>query len=142
MKKAGWPLLLLAVLAVIAMLYRSGDGGNAAIPGGTQDSVVSGPGPETRNDLNRNALSLIYSRHARCRMECRQISESEVMEILRTGRINWSKSDMRGQPDPKYALEGSSRDGQEIRVVFANSPRGLVVVTVIDLEKQWKCNCR
>jgi hypothetical protein len=75
-------------------------------------------------------------------MGCRDISESEVLEILRKGRINYSKSDMRGQPDPKYALEGSTQDGQEVRIIFANSPRGIVVVTVIDLENEWKCNCK
>jgi hypothetical protein len=49
---------------------------------------------------------------------------------------------MRGQPDPKYALEGLTKDGQEVRIIFANSPRGIVVVTVIDLENEWKCNCK
>jgi hypothetical protein len=75
-------------------------------------------------------------------MDCRQISESEVMTILKDGVINYQKSDMRGQPDPKYALEGTTSDGQFVRIVFANSPRGIVVVTVIDLEKEWKCNCK
>jgi hypothetical protein len=75
-------------------------------------------------------------------MDCRHISEEEVLSVLRTGKINWEKSDMRGQPDPKYALEGDTVDGQRIRVIFANSPRGIVVVTVIDLENEWKCNCR
>ena len=40
-------------------------------------------------------------------------------------------------PDPKYALEGNTHDGQHVRIIFANSPRGPVVVTVIDLEKEW-----
>ncbi len=97
---------------------------------------------EERGGLNRNASSLIYSKHARCRMDCRHISESEVIEVLRKGKINYEKSDMRGQPDPKYALEGLTGDGQEVRIIFANSPRGIVVVTVIDLENEWKCNCK
>jgi Domain of unknown function (DUF4258) len=97
---------------------------------------------EERGSLNRNASSLIYSKHARCRMDCRHISESEVVEVLKKGHINYSKSDMRGQPDPKYAIEGVTIDGQEVRIIFANSPRGIVVVTVIDLENEWKCNCK
>jgi hypothetical protein len=106
--------------------------------GGTEGPADS----DTRGGLNRNARSLIYSKHARCRMDCRQISEAEVIEILREGRINYQKSDMRGQPDPKYAVEGPTQDGQQVRVIFANSARGIVVVTVIDLEKEWKCNCK
>jgi len=104
----------------------------------TQDPSAA----EDRGGLNRNSRSLIYSKHARCRMDCRQISESEVMAILKEGVINYQKSDMRGQPDPKYALEGTTSDGQFVRIVFANSPRGIAVITVIDLEKEWKCNCK
>jgi hypothetical protein len=102
-------------------------------------------GPAERNNrdaLNRNATSVSYSKHAKCRMGCRDISDAEVMDILKNGRINYQKSDMRGSPDPKYAIEGNTRDGQEVRIVFANSPRGIVVVTVIDLGREWKCDCK
>ncbi len=75
-------------------------------------------------------------------MGCRHITEDEVVDILRNGTINYGKSDMRGSPDPKYAIEGDTKDGQEVRIIFANSPRGIVVVTVIDLENEWKCNCK
>ena len=95
-----------------------------------------------RETLNRSASNLIYSKHARCRMGCRHISEDEVVDILQNGKINYQKSDMRGSPDPKYALEGKTRDGQEVRIVYAQSPRGVVVVTVIDLDKEWSCDCK
>lgn len=109
----------------------------------SQTEVAPGPAEhEGREALNRNATSVRYSKHARCRMGCRDISEAEVMAILHDGRINYQKSDMRGSPDPKYAIEGNTRDGQEVRIVFANSPRGIVVVTVIDLGKEWTCDCK
>ena len=75
-------------------------------------------------------------------MDCRMIDVSEVEEILLKGSINYQKSDLRSMPDPKYALEGNTHDGQHVRIVFANSPRGPVVVTVIDLDKEWSCNCK
>ena len=36
--------------------------------------------------------SLIYTRHARCRMDCRHISEEDIREVLREGHINEAKS--------------------------------------------------
>jgi hypothetical protein len=74
-------------------------------------------------------------------MDCRNISEEEVEEILVEGRINHAKSDIRSKPDPKYAFEGVTEDDQHVRIIFADSRKGIVVVTVIDLEKEWRCNC-
>ena len=85
---------------------------------------------------------LIYTKHARCRMDCRKIDEAEVREILEKGRINNAKSEPAGRPDPKYALEGKTRDNQQVRIVFAPTKKGVVVVTVIDLDTDWTCNCR
>ncbi|MDF2188799.1 DUF4258 domain-containing protein [Paraflavitalea sp. CAU 1676] len=85
---------------------------------------------------------LIYTKHARCRMACRHIDESEVEEILQTGSINERKSEPAARPDPKYALEGRTHDGQQVRIIFATASRGMVVVTVIDLDTDWTCDCR
>ncbi|MFT3822740.1 MAG: DUF4258 domain-containing protein [Chitinophagaceae bacterium] len=74
-------------------------------------------------------------------MECRHIDESEVEEIIRDGRINQSKSEPDSRPDPKFALEGVTHDGQHVRVVIAKAPNSTVVVTVIDLDTDWTCHC-
>jgi hypothetical protein len=74
-------------------------------------------------------------------MGCRQISEPEVVDILQKGEINYRKSDINRGEDPKYAVEGLTRDGQNVRIIFAQSKRGVVVVTVIDLEREWSCAC-
>ena len=34
--------------------------------------------------------SIAYTKHARCRMDCRQIDEQEVKEIVQNGKINYS----------------------------------------------------
>ncbi|MBL7726752.1 MAG: DUF4258 domain-containing protein, partial [Dinghuibacter sp.] len=81
----------------------------------------------------RRPAQLNYSKHARCRMGCRHIDGDEVSEILASGTINVHKSDMRAQPDPRYALEGTTRDNQKIRVIVAQGPRSSTIVTVIDL---------
>src|SRR6185503_13826921 len=92
--------------------------------------------------INRYPGHLIYTKHARCRMGCRHIDETEVQEILQQGRINYRKSEPAGRPDPKYALEGTTHDGQQVRIVFAPAKRGMVVITVIDLDTEWDCHCR
>lgn len=92
--------------------------------------------------FNRNEEKLVFTKHARCRMSCRHIDEAEVREILLKGRINDRKSEPAARPDPKYALEGKTRDGQEVRIIFAPSGRGMVVITVIDLDTDWPCDCK
>ena len=100
------------------------------------------PRAEDGDVINRHPDRLIYSKHARCRMNCRHIDEAEVQGILQQGRINYRKSEPAGRPDPKYALEGTTRDGQQVRIVFAPAKRGMVVITVIDLDTEWSCDCK
>jgi hypothetical protein len=96
---------------------------------------------QSSGSLVRNPSQLIYTKHARCRMDCRMISDEEVRKILREGKINFRKSNPDKKPEAQYALEGSTDDGQEVRIVFAVSPGKAVVVTVIDLKKEWPCQC-
>ncbi len=91
--------------------------------------------------FNRNAETIILSKHAKCRMDCRKIDEAEVRAILKNGKVNLKKvqSDKRGKT---YPVEGYTDDKQHVRIVFAPKDDGLVVVTVIDLETEWKCDCK
>ncbi len=91
--------------------------------------------------MQRDPGSIVYTKHAKCRMDCRQITEDEVKQVLLEGKINYSKSEPNGKPDPKYALEGTSADGQQLRIVFAADEGKMVVVTAIDLGKEWPCAC-
>lgn len=93
-------------------------------------------------DRLRTDDKLIYTKHARCRMACRHIDESEVKDILENGVVNDRKSEPAARPDPKYALEGRTRDGQQVRIVFAPTGQGMVVITVIDLDTDWSCDCK
>jgi hypothetical protein len=115
------------------------------------DEQVDNHGPRSAPDngsdasddvIDRHPGKLIYTKHARCRMDCRHIDEAEVEDILAKGRINYRKSEPAGRPDPKYALEGATRDGQQVRIIFAPAKRGMVVITVIDLDTDWSCNCK
>ena len=101
------------------------------------------PGDDNKKEgpVDRNATHIIYTKHARCRMACRYIDESEVKEILKDGIVNYQKSQAENTQHPKYALEGWSHDKQHLRIVFAPEQDGLVVVTCIDLENEFECHC-
>lgn len=91
--------------------------------------------------FERNATKLYFTKHAKCRMKCRHITQKEVKEILAEGTINYNKSDLQDPKGPTYALEGNTDDGQRVRIIFAPKQKHLTVVTVIDLEKEYACNC-
>lgn len=91
--------------------------------------------------LDRSLKEITYSKHALCRMDCREIDESEVQEIWQEGVLNEKKIE-NGTKGISYPLEGTTHDGQRVRIVFAPKGDQLVVVTVIDLEREWPCDCR
>lgn len=94
------------------------------------------------SDIRYKGKKLILTKHARCRMGCREIDAFEVNEILSNGRINQRKSQPNASPCPKYAIEGESRDGQTVRAVIADCNRDVKLVTVIDLDNHYKCSCK
>ena len=89
--------------------------------------------------LRNGNKTIKYSRHAKCRMDCRHIDASEVKEILATGEINYSK-EQESEKGVTYPLEGITHDGQHVRIVFAPKENEVVVVTAIDLDKDWPCS--
>ena len=94
------------------------------------------------SDIRYKGKKLKLTKHARCRMGCREIDAFEVGEILSEGRINNRKSEPGASPCPKYAIEGESRDGQTVRAVIADCNREVKLITVIDLDNHYKCSCK
>lgn len=90
--------------------------------------------------FNRNPEKITYTKHARCRMACRHIDETEVIEILQTGKVNVNKieEDNRGKT---YPLEGKTGKDKYVRIVVAPRKNETVIVTVIDLDADWECDC-
>ena len=74
-------------------------------------------------------------------MACRDITEAEVKETLKEGKINYNKSQLQTSDCKKrYAVEDIV-NGQRVRIVFAPCGNEVTVVTCIDLEKEWRCSC-
>ncbi|MEO6682556.1 MAG: DUF4258 domain-containing protein [Ginsengibacter sp.] len=122
-----WILLLTVVIFVIIKLpeWR-----------GSQVSV------RDNNAAYRNTADLILTKHVRCRMDCRDVTLEEIKEIIENGKVNFQKSGIGKKGDSTFALEGISSDKQHLRVVVAPEKNGsLVVITCIDLKKEWPCDC-
>ena len=95
----------------------------------------------SNNDSFRNTTHLILTKHAKCRMDCRHITEGEIREVIHDGKVNYAKSGPGTKGDETYALEGYSDERQHLRIIVAPEDDGLVVITCIDLDKEWACNC-
>lgn len=90
------------------------------------------------SDLRSKPLT--YTRHAECRMGCRQVSEAEVQELLTVGV--WVPERSRDDGEcPSHAVEGTSSEGQSLRIVYAACDTETKVVTTIDLNQDWPCDC-
>jgi hypothetical protein len=91
---------------------------------------------------------LEYSKHGACRMECRQITEADIRELVGKGeltgkgKVNYSKSNVRDKPYPTYAIEGFTASGKNLRIVIADCDSVSKVVTAIDLKMENdSCDC-
>ncbi|MFT3935034.1 MAG: DUF4258 domain-containing protein [Chitinophagaceae bacterium] len=136
MKKA-LPYIFLGILVIAALTIKRCKNNNVS------PSVITNPTQNTdrNNGLDRRVSYLEYTQHARCRMDCRQITEEEVKYILQNGTINYRKSEANGHPCPTYALEGYSLEKQHLRIVFAQCDYKTKVVTCIDLDHEFECHC-
>jgi len=145
MLKKYLPFILLIAAAAFLLYIKSNQRGKFPDISTTEkhETIPVQPQPNVNNDLpfDRHTSHLIYSKHARCRMECRHIDESEVQEILDNGVLNNNKIE-ESDKGKSYPLEGITHDKQHVRIVFAPKQENLVVVTVIDLDKDWYCDCK
>jgi hypothetical protein len=138
------PYLLLGVLFVVAFYVKQHREQGNVLPDSPSSTQQKGTSPaHGRNDLDifRDPDAEYYfTKHARCRMECRHITQKEVKEIVRKAEVNYPKSDLSAPEGPKYALEGyTSKERQRVRIIVAPKQRHLSIVTVIDLDKDWEC---
>lgn len=121
-KNATLTLLLILVLLAIAFLRINNE-------------------PSKKEAFDRTPSSLIYTKHALCRMSCRQINKKEIAEVMKKGLIHFNKSDRRAKPCPTYALQARTSEGQYVRVIFAQCDEQTKVITCYDLEKEYPCDC-
>ncbi|TXJ29544.1 MAG: DUF4258 domain-containing protein [Chitinophagaceae bacterium] len=144
MNKKWLPFVLIIVLAVVLFFVRRAQNKDVPEPERKKDRQTTtdpASSPDRNRGFDRRISYIEYTQHAKCRMECRKISQAEVEQIMKEGKINYKKSDMQDRPCPTYALEGITRDNQRVRIVFAQCDLKTKVVTCIDLDTDWECHC-
>ena len=133
---------MIAVLAVALLIVKQCRRGDTPSPKPKVTNTDPASNKTSRDrGFDRRVSYLEYSNHAKCRMQCRHISQSEVEEIMRDGTINYNKSDLQTTRCPRYALEGVTHDNQRVRIIFGQCNEKTVVVTVIDLGTDYACDC-
>lgn len=138
------PIILVFALAALVFIIRQCKDEPA-----TTDSTnkkTTGTTTSREKGFDRRVSYLEYSNHAKCRMQCRKITQAEVEEIMKDGKINYNKSDLQSRSQsgarcPRYAVEGVTGDDQKVRIVYAQCNEKTEVVTVIDLDTDWTCSC-
>lgn len=85
---------------------------------------------------------MVYTDHAICRMKCRFVTEEDIQESLKSGKVNARKSDTRLRPCAKFVVDAKVGQGRRnIETVFSACPANTKVVTVIDQDTNWECYC-
>lgn len=93
------PYVLIIILAVAVIVIKQYQGGKEPVP--KPKTTTTKPKDPASNPTDRDKgfdrriSYLEYSNHAKCRMQCRRISQAEVEEIMQEGKINYNKSDLR-----------------------------------------------
>lgn len=110
--------------------------------------IYKGKGCKMPGSLKLEELAyqkLEYTQHGECRMHCRNITEEELKHILKSGKVNYDKSEVHGKPFPTYAVEGTTATNKKLRIVIADCDSISRLVTAIDLnlEKEEEgCDCK
>lgn len=135
-------MAIVVVLGIVLLLVKRWKPDDQPKPK-TTTTDKRGPSSEVNRNrgFDRRVSYIEYTQHAKCRMQCRHISQAEVEEIMKEGTINYKKSDVNDRPCPTYALEGITTDNQRVRIVYAQCDLKTKVVTCIDLNTDWECHC-
>lgn len=148
MRSKSWKLALVALLFVAVLFARIYRGTMYGHSGSRQTETRHGDDEQPGNRAGHQSVidpgsALVYTRHARCRMDCRHISEEDIREVLREGRINEAKSGQEPGKCPTYAIEEDRhKDGVRLRIVFAKCEQETKVVTCIDRDHEYECDCK
>ena len=144
-KNKKWlPYVLLAAILIITLWLNKGRKSTSSESANNKKNTEQTSAKGTNRadaGLNRNPTNIKLTKHAKCRMECRHIDLSEIKDMIANGVIDYNKSQTNNKPDPKYALEGKTKDGQEVRIVLAQNGQQAIIITVIDLDTKWSCHC-
>lgn len=97
--------------------------------------------PVRKEAFNRKPSHIEYTADAQCLMNCRHISREDINTVMRKGVILFSKSNLRNQPCPTFALQGFTDQGENIRVFVIQCQSVTRIMTCYNLKKDFECDC-
>ncbi len=137
------PILFFVMLAVITLIIKQYKEAPPVASETYSNIKASSQAPASKESSNSAGFDrtqeLYFTKHAKCRMACRKITQTEVRQIQAEGKVNYNKSRLDDPKGPTYAIEGTTDDGQRVRIIFAPKQKHTSVVTVIDLENEYAC---
>ncbi len=137
MKKAA-PYLALVLLALLVIFLKRWKGKDDNLPSTKRETGVT---KKRDRGFDRTLSYIEYTAHAKCRMKCRHISQEDIEDIMRSGEINYSKSEVNQSPCPVYAVQGYAHDREHLRVIFGQCNEKTKVITCYNLDQDFECHC-
>lgn len=82
------------------------------------------------------------SKFAACQLTCFDISNEDVLEVLRSADVLFSESSIRDKEVPEYVLEGKGLDGRMHKLKFRSEYLSSYLIAVVPApESSQSCNC-
>ena len=97
------------------------------------------PGSIIMEELNQ--FQITYAEKAVCFMKCRNISKDGIQEVLANGGVIFSESEPRAEPCPSYVIEGETKAGRALKIVFVKCDSTDQVLSAVDLNESYDCLC-
>lgn len=90
------------------------------------------PGSAKMEELSWQQLQI--TEHGDCVIKCKELSADSIKNVLKTGKVNYDKSNVRGEPLPMYAIEGFI-NGKPVRLIIEDNDTISQLVTVFDFSQ-------
>lgn len=101
---------------------------------------MSAPGTIKIKELQSQQLQ--FTKDAKCQMQCGNISEEEIKQVLKGGAITYGKSNPQAKPCPLYSIEGSTESGKSLEFISSDCDSTTFIIKVIDSTgKKNSCAC-
>lgn len=74
------------------------------------------PGSIKMDELAQQKLSI--TEHANCILTCNGLEQKDIVGALKTGKVDFGESDVRREPFPLYAVEGTTANGTIVHLTI------------------------
>lgn len=128
-----------SVLGILLLLFLQNFVNDEEPPLSSQQRTA--PSGQDQESSAEEEKPIRFTKHGLCRFQCRKITHEDLDRVLSEGWINKQKSKPNSKPCPVYAYEGQSDLGERLRVVMAECEKERKVITVINRERTFNCEC-